>query len=116
MQELIHSWCRNYLTQDMIRRILRDYFGYDVNFVMNVTDIEDKVCHSIHPYATATDATHDRSSSAHENNTSSPRTGPPTLRSPTRSRPMSRTHGTPTLPQNSSSACQRQISQGKGRI
>lgn len=36
--------CRNYLTQDMIRRILRDYFGYEVNFVMNVTDIEDKVC------------------------------------------------------------------------
>lgn len=27
----------------MIRRILRDYFGYEVNFVMNVTDIEDKV-------------------------------------------------------------------------
>jgi cysteinyl-tRNA synthetase len=23
---------------------LRDYFGYDVNFVMNVTDIDDKVC------------------------------------------------------------------------
>lgn len=33
----------NYLTQDIIRRILRDYFGYDVNFVMNVTDIDDKV-------------------------------------------------------------------------
>lgn len=34
---------RNYLTQDIVRRILRDYFGYDVNFVMNVTDIDDKV-------------------------------------------------------------------------
>lgn len=34
---------RNYLTQDLIRRILRDYFGYEVNFVMNVTDIDDKV-------------------------------------------------------------------------
>ena len=34
---------RNYLTQDIIRRILRDYFGYDVNFVMNITDIDDKV-------------------------------------------------------------------------
>jgi hypothetical protein len=33
---------RNYLTQDIVRRILRDYFGYDVNFVMNVTDIDDK--------------------------------------------------------------------------
>ncbi|KIR96146.1 cysteine-tRNA ligase [Cryptococcus deuterogattii 2001/935-1] len=34
---------RNYLTQDIIRRILRDYFNYDVNFVMNVTDIDDKI-------------------------------------------------------------------------
>ncbi|WVQ78146.1 cysteine-tRNA ligase [Cryptococcus sp. DSM 104549] len=34
---------RNYLTQDIVRRILRDYFGYDVNFVMNVTDIDDKI-------------------------------------------------------------------------
>lgn len=33
----------NYLTQDVVRRILQDYFGYDVNFVMNVTDIDDKV-------------------------------------------------------------------------
>ena len=37
---------RNYLTQDIIRRILRDYFGYDVNFVMNITDIDDKVSSS----------------------------------------------------------------------
>jgi hypothetical protein len=36
--------CRNYLTQDIIRRILQNYFGYDVNFVMNITDIDDKVC------------------------------------------------------------------------
>ncbi|WFD27467.1 cysteine--tRNA ligase [Malassezia nana] len=34
---------RNYVTQDVIRRILRDYLGYDVNFVMNVTDIDDKI-------------------------------------------------------------------------
>ena len=34
---------RNYLTQDIIRRILQNYFGYDVNFVMNITDIDDKV-------------------------------------------------------------------------
>lgn len=27
----------------MIRRILRDYFGYDVKLVMNVTDIDDKI-------------------------------------------------------------------------
>lgn len=34
---------RNYVTQDYIRRILVDYFGYDVHLVMNVTDIDDKV-------------------------------------------------------------------------
>lgn len=34
---------RNYVTQDILRRILTDYFGYDVHFVMNVTDIDDKV-------------------------------------------------------------------------
>ncbi|CAE6444713.1 unnamed protein product [Rhizoctonia solani] len=34
---------RNYLTQDIVRRILTDYFGYDVHFVMNITDIDDKI-------------------------------------------------------------------------
>ena len=34
---------RNYMTQDIMRRILRDYFGYEVNFVMNITDVDDKV-------------------------------------------------------------------------
>ncbi|KLO15365.1 cysteinyl-tRNA synthetase [Schizopora paradoxa] len=34
---------RNYVTQDIIRRILVDYFGYDVHFVMNITDIDDKI-------------------------------------------------------------------------
>lgn len=29
---------------DIIRRILQGYFGYSVNFVQNVTDIDDKVC------------------------------------------------------------------------
>ncbi|KAJ8482254.1 hypothetical protein ONZ45_g15017 [Pleurotus djamor] len=33
---------RNYVTQDILRRIISDYFGYDVHFVMNVTDIDDK--------------------------------------------------------------------------
>lgn len=31
------------MTQDILRRILVDYFGYDVHFVMNITDIDDKV-------------------------------------------------------------------------
>lgn len=34
---------RNYVTQDVLRRIMTDYFGYDVHFVMNITDIDDKV-------------------------------------------------------------------------
>ena len=34
---------RNYVTQDVLRRIMSDYFGYDVHFVMNITDIDDKV-------------------------------------------------------------------------
>jgi cysteinyl-tRNA synthetase len=34
---------RNYVTQDFLRRILRDYFGFDVHFVMNITDIDDKI-------------------------------------------------------------------------
>jgi cysteinyl-tRNA synthetase len=35
--------CRNYVTQDILRRIMTDYFGYDVHFVMNITDIDNKV-------------------------------------------------------------------------
>ena len=31
------------MTQDILRRIVSDYFGYDVHFVMNITDIDDKV-------------------------------------------------------------------------
>ena len=34
---------RNYVTTDILRRILSGYFGYDVQFVQNVTDIDDKV-------------------------------------------------------------------------
>eukprot|EP01138_Halocafeteria_seosinensis_P003719 gb/GECG01003802.1/.p1 GENE.gb/GECG01003802.1/~~gb/GECG01003802.1/.p1 ORF type:complete len:689 (+),score=112.91 gb/GECG01003802.1/:1-2067(+) len=34
---------RTYLTFDIVRRILRDYFGYDVLLVMNITDIDDKI-------------------------------------------------------------------------
>ncbi|KAH0828153.1 cysteine-tRNA ligase [Lanmaoa asiatica] len=34
---------RNYITQDILRRIVSDYFGYDVHFVMNITDIDDKI-------------------------------------------------------------------------
>ncbi|KAJ1961936.1 cysteinyl-tRNA synthetase [Dipsacomyces acuminosporus] len=34
---------RNYTTFDIIRRIMEDYFNYDVNLVMNITDIDDKI-------------------------------------------------------------------------
>ncbi|CAM6127428.1 unnamed protein product [Calypogeia fissa] len=34
---------RNYLTFDIIRRILEDYFEYEVYYVMNVTDVDDKI-------------------------------------------------------------------------
>ncbi|CUS12681.1 unnamed protein product [Tuber aestivum] len=34
---------RNYVTTDVLRRILRDYFGFEVQFVQNVTDVDDKI-------------------------------------------------------------------------
>ncbi|TFK25197.1 cysteinyl-tRNA synthetase [Coprinopsis marcescibilis] len=33
---------RNYVTQDIIRRVLTEYFGLNIHFVMNITDIDDK--------------------------------------------------------------------------
>lgn len=32
-----------YITFDIIRRILEDYFNYEVFFVMNITDVDDKI-------------------------------------------------------------------------
>jgi tRNA synthetases class I (C) catalytic domain len=34
---------RNYVSTDILRRILRDYFNFNVKFVMNTTDVDDKV-------------------------------------------------------------------------
>lgn len=34
---------RNFVTTDILRRILVDYFGYKLQFVMNVTDIDELV-------------------------------------------------------------------------
>jgi cysteinyl-tRNA synthetase len=34
---------RNYVSTDIIRRILRDYFEFDTHFVMNITDVDDKI-------------------------------------------------------------------------
>ncbi|KAI0166772.1 cysteinyl-tRNA synthetase [Hypoxylon sp. FL1284] len=34
---------RNYVSTDIIRRILTHYFGFQVRFVMNFTDVDDKI-------------------------------------------------------------------------
>lgn len=34
---------RNYVTIDILRRILQDYFHFKINFVMNITDVDDKI-------------------------------------------------------------------------
>lgn len=34
---------RAYLSFDILRRVMKDYFGYDIQFVMNITDIDDKI-------------------------------------------------------------------------
>ena len=34
---------RSYISFDILRRVLRDYFGFDVFYCMNITDIDDKV-------------------------------------------------------------------------
>ena len=34
---------RNYVSSDIIRRIMMHYFGFDVKYVMNMTDVDDKV-------------------------------------------------------------------------
>jgi cysteinyl-tRNA synthetase len=34
---------KNYVSTDIIRRIIKDYFGFRVKFVMNTTDIDDKI-------------------------------------------------------------------------
>lgn len=36
-------FCRSYISFDILRRVLSDYFGYDVLYVMNITDIDDKI-------------------------------------------------------------------------
>ncbi|KHJ79854.1 hypothetical protein OESDEN_20486, partial [Oesophagostomum dentatum] len=34
---------RAYLSMDILRRVMTSYFGYDVQYVMNITDIDDKI-------------------------------------------------------------------------
>lgn len=39
---------RNYVAFDTIRRVLRDFFSLDVRFVMNITDVDDKIVLKAH--------------------------------------------------------------------
>lgn len=34
---------RTYLSFDILRRVIQNYFGYDIFYVMNITDIDDKI-------------------------------------------------------------------------
>lgn len=34
---------RSYISFDILRRVLADYFNYDIFYVMNITDIDDKI-------------------------------------------------------------------------
>ncbi|CAB3410791.1 unnamed protein product [Caenorhabditis bovis] len=34
---------RAYLSLDILRRVFTNYFGYDVEFIMNITDVDDKI-------------------------------------------------------------------------
>lgn len=37
------SLYRSYISFDILRRVLTNYFGHDVLYVMNITDIDDKI-------------------------------------------------------------------------
>jgi cysteinyl-tRNA synthetase len=34
---------RTYIAVDMIKKIMQNYFGYDVLYTMNITNIDDKI-------------------------------------------------------------------------
>lgn len=34
---------RSYITFDILRRVFKDYFNYEVLYAMNITDIDDKI-------------------------------------------------------------------------
>lgn len=43
MIKLIRFIFRSYISFDILRRVLKDYFGFNVLYVMNITDIDDKI-------------------------------------------------------------------------
>ena len=34
---------RSYISFDILRRVMSGYFNYDIQYIMNITDIDDKV-------------------------------------------------------------------------
>lgn len=40
---MCHLDCRSYISFDILRRVFIDYFNYEVLYVMNITDIDDKI-------------------------------------------------------------------------
>lgn len=40
---MVHYVCRSYISFDILRRVFKDYFNFDVLYAMNITDIDDKV-------------------------------------------------------------------------
>ena len=43
MKDNLKLLFRSYITFDIIRRIMTDYFGFNIFYVMNITDIDDKI-------------------------------------------------------------------------
>ena len=41
--QAVHIAARYYVTMDILRRVLESHFHYHIMFVMNVTDIDDKI-------------------------------------------------------------------------
>lgn len=39
----IFKFIRSYISFDILRRVLADYFNYNIFYVMNITDIDDKI-------------------------------------------------------------------------
>jgi len=39
----MHHAARYYVTMDILRRVMEAHFHYHIKFVMNVTDIDDKI-------------------------------------------------------------------------
>jgi cysteinyl-tRNA synthetase len=37
------GYAKNYVSTNIIRRIIKDYFGFYIKFVINTTNIDDKI-------------------------------------------------------------------------